>query len=158
MMKKIIFIFLFALLAYSSLALSAKAQNITNTLTGLNETAGKVDAFKADLGGTFDAGFMATRVGQIIGIVLSFIGVLFLGLMIYAGIMWMTAGGNEQLVTKSKDLITSAIIGLVIVIGAYALTTYIGDFILNNSNSSQGQNVPEESPPVTDFDSLKYNA
>jgi len=157
MTKKIIFIFLFVLLVYSSLTLNVEAQNVTNTLNGLNETAGKVDAFKADTGRTFDTGFLASRAGQIIGLVLSFVGILFLGLIIYAGISWMTANGNEQKVSSAKDMIINASIGIIIVLAAYAITTYIGNFIVNSPNSAP-QNVPDESPPVTRFNSPRSNA
>lgn len=68
-------------------------------------------------------------IGQVVGSVLAFIGVLFLLLMIYAGILWMTARGNDQQVTKAIDLITAAVIGLVIVLSAYAITAYIGSQI-----------------------------
>jgi len=37
----------------------------------------------------------------------------------------MTAQGNEQQVTKAKDLITNSIIGLIIVLAAYAITAFI---------------------------------
>lgn len=73
------------------------------------------------------------RAGQIIGIVLSFIGVIFLILMIYAGIMWMTAAGNDQQVTKAKDLMINAVIGLIIVFAAYAITAYVGDLLTNTA-------------------------
>ena len=73
MRKKIIFIFLFAILACSTLALSAKAANITDTRTGLDATAGKVDAFKSLIGNDFGPSFMASQAGQLIGLILSFI-------------------------------------------------------------------------------------
>lgn len=66
-------------------------------------------------------------IGKVVGSGLSFIGVLFLLLMIYAGILWMTARGNEQQVAKAQDLIVAAVIGLVIVLSAYAITSYIGN-------------------------------
>ena len=47
--------------------------------------------------------------------------------MIYGGITWMTAGGNETTVTNAKKTITAAIIGLVIVISAYAITLFLGE-------------------------------
>ena len=75
------------------------------------------------------------RVGQIIGIVLSFIGVIFLVLMIYAGILWMTAAGNDQQVNKAKNLLINAIIGLIIVFAAYAITAYVGDLLTNTSGT-----------------------
>ena len=74
--------------------------------------------------------FFQSKIGQIIGLVLSFIGVVFLVLMIYAGITWMTAQGNDQTISKAKDLIVSSIIGLIIVLAAYAITSFIGAQIL----------------------------
>lgn len=70
--------------------------------------------------------FLSTRLGQLIGGILSFVGVLLLILIIYAGFMWMTAAGNTQKVDKAKDLIVSAIIGLIIILAAYAITAFIG--------------------------------
>jgi len=70
---------------------------------------------------------LPSRIGKIVGIGLSFIGVIFLILIIYAGVMWMTAAGNEAQVTKAKDIIIAATIGLVIVLSAYAITRFVGD-------------------------------
>lgn len=67
-----------------------------------------------------------TIIGKIVGAGLAFVGVLFFILMIYGGILWMTAQGNDQQVEKAKGLITAAIIGLIIVLSAYAITAYIG--------------------------------
>lgn len=100
-----------------------------NTLNGLETTAGKVDAFKAQT--ISPDTFLSSKVGTIIGLILSFIGVLFLILMIYAGITWMTSEGNEQKITQAKGLIINAIIGIIIVFAAYALTTFLGDNLLN---------------------------
>jgi len=50
--------------------------------------------------------------------------------MIYAGITWMTAQGNEQQVAKSKTLMINAVIGIIIVFAAYALTSFIGQELL----------------------------
>jgi hypothetical protein len=66
-------------------------------------------------------------IGQVIGAALSFIGILFFGLMIYGGFLWMTARGNEQKVEKAKELIIAAVIGLIIVMSAYAITAFVGE-------------------------------
>jgi len=50
--------------------------------------------------------------------------------MIYGGFIWMIARGNEGEVTKAKDLIQAAIIGLVVVLAAYAITQFIGQQLL----------------------------
>lgn len=68
---------------------------------------------------------LAETVGSIIQTVLTFLGVIFLVLIIYGGFMWMTAHGSEDKVSKAKNLITEAIIGLVIVLGAYLITYYV---------------------------------
>ena len=64
-------------------------------------------------------------VGKVIGVFLVLLGVIFLGLIVYAGFMWMIAAGNEDKVTKSKDTMRRAVIGLIIVIGAYAISQFI---------------------------------
>jgi hypothetical protein len=63
--------------------------------------------------------------GDIIQLALSILGVLFVVFMIHAGYLWLTAAGNEQRVDKAKKIIFESIIGLVIVIAAYAITYFI---------------------------------
>lgn len=100
---------------------------IDNAKAGLNKSASEGFDGGAKAGGpTTVANNLPTAIGQIVGAVLAFIGVLFLGLMIYGGFTWMTARGNDQDVEKAKDLIQAAIIGLVIVLAAYAITNYVG--------------------------------
>jgi len=65
------------------------------------------------------------RISSIIGIFLSFLGVIFMILMLVAGYNWMTAAGDEQKIDKAKDMIRAAIIGLIIVIAAYAISIFI---------------------------------
>lgn len=131
MKKKLIFSFIVSALFFSLAAINAKAQNVQDTINGLNETAGKVNAYQNQTSSSdYGQNFLTTQVGRIIGIALSFVGVIFLLLMIYAGIMWMIARGNEQEVSKAKDLLTNAVVGLIIVFAAYALTSFIGTQIL----------------------------
>lgn len=87
---------------------------------GLNETAGS-----AGLNTGLAAKSVPEIVGSIIGAALSLLGVIFLILMLYGGYTWMTSYGNEQKVTKAKNLIVDALIGLVIVLAAYAITNFI---------------------------------
>jgi len=128
MTKKTIFICLFFILATFGGNLIAQAQT-DPTLEGLNETAGAVTAFSEQVGSDY-TNFLQTKTGQIISVVLSFVGVLYLILMIYAGITWMTAQGNEQQVTKAKSLLMNAVIGIIIVFAAYALVAFIGDELI----------------------------
>lgn len=60
----------------------------------------------------------------IIRFLLNLTGLVLLGLILYAGYLWMTAGGNEEQVTKAKQLIRNAVIGLIIVLSAYSITIF----------------------------------
>jgi type IV secretory pathway VirB2 component (pilin) len=128
-MKKIIFISLLSILFFGSLAFVAQAQTVDETLSGLDQTAKEVTAFKDKTGDNYQ-NFLQTKVGQIIGTVLGLVGTIFLILIIYAGITWMTSQGNEQQVTKAKNLLISAIIGIIIVFAAYAITSFLGAELL----------------------------
>ncbi|MDO8669468.1 MAG: hypothetical protein Q7K65_04200 [Candidatus Buchananbacteria bacterium] len=64
-------------------------------------------------------------IGQIIQIFLGFLGVIAVVLIIYAGWLWMSAGGDSAKVTKAKDYIKNAIIGIVIILAAYIITSFV---------------------------------
>lgn len=74
---------------------------------------------------TTDETTILTTVAGIIKIVLSLLGFIFVVLIIYSGILWMTAGGNEKQVERAKNIIKNAFIGLTLVILAYAVTYFI---------------------------------
>ncbi len=67
----------------------------------------------------------------IINVVLTILGLFFLFLMIYGGFIWMNARGREDEVTKSKNLIVSAIIGLIIMLASYGIVNYIFSVLYN---------------------------
>jgi len=68
---------------------------------------------------------LSTTVGSAISIVLSFVGLIFLVLMVYAGVLWLTARGEDSQIEKSKKIIASTVIGLILTISAYAITFLI---------------------------------
>lgn len=72
----------------------------------------------------------ASNLGLIVNIVLSFSGVIFMSLMVYAGYLWMTARGEENRIDKAQGIIRSAIIGMIITVGAYSITNFIVPAIL----------------------------
>ena len=79
-------------------------------------------------------------VGNIIRALLGLLGILILVFILYGGYLWLVSGGNDQMVKKAKDILTSAFIGLIIVLAAMAITTFIMQGITGaigtNSNSS----------------------
>lgn len=64
-------------------------------------------------------------IGTVIKTALGIVGVVFLVLMVYAGYTWMIARGDEGKVEKAKDTMVNCIIGIVIVVGAYAITSFL---------------------------------
>jgi len=46
-------------------------------------------------------------------------------IIVYGGFTWMTAGGNEEQINKSKKLLINAAIGLAIIILAYSITYFV---------------------------------
>jgi len=74
-------------------------------------------------------------VGSIINVVLGFLGIVLLVYLLYAGFLWMTAGGDEDKVKKAKSMITNAIIGLVIIVAAFAISSFVLGSLVNVTKS-----------------------
>jgi len=55
-------------------------------------------------------------------------------MIMYSGFKWMMAGGNASSITKARDQIISALIGLVLAIGSYALLNFINPSLVNFRN------------------------
>lgn len=86
---------------------------------------------------------------------LSFIGVIFLVLAIYGGYIWMIARGNEQEVEKAKNIIQGAVIGLVIVLAAYAISWYVINVL--GDKTLQSKTVPPKASMINQSH-IKYDA
>lgn len=80
---------------------------------------------------------LPTIVGNVIGTALSFIGIIFFILMVYAGILWMTARGNDEKTATAVQIIRAAIIGVIVIVGSYALTRFIFQVTVDGSRCSQ---------------------
>lgn len=81
----------------------------------------------------------AELIGTVIKGLLSFIGVIFLVLMVYAGYLWMTAQGDESQIEKSQNIIKSSIIGMVILVGAYTITAFVVPAIVEKTTGDTQQ-------------------
>lgn len=134
MKKALIGIFILLATAYTLHAPVVLAQIAASTQTtpGLSD-AGKVfqDTAKG-AGFTKPAEAPEVVVGRYIQSGLIMMGTIFGLLVVYAGYLWMTARGSTEFVTKAKNILINASIGIVIVMGAYALTS----FIVNQVTSS----------------------
>lgn len=124
-MKKItlsIFILLFGLVLFSHQTL---AQSATDDSFGFNQQLSNIATNAGYNPANQDETTLEKTISTVINVVLSLVGVLFMILMIYGGLMWMTAGGDDKKVEKAQDTIRAGIIGLVIVIAAYAISIFV---------------------------------
>lgn len=84
---------------------------------------------------------ISTLVGNVIGTALSMVAVLFFVLMIYGGILWMTARGDDGQTKKAFDTITAAVIGIAIVLSSYAITTFAFNTLGKSGGNSGTRNT-----------------
>lgn len=71
-------------------------------------------------------------VGEIINVALSVVGSLLLIYLIYAGFLWMTAEGESKRVDKARDILKQTIIGLVIIVAAFAISNFVIGSLANS--------------------------
>ncbi len=64
-------------------------------------------------------------IARIIRAALGLLGIVMVVLTLYAGFLWMTAGGNEEQIGRAKKILRNAVIGLAIILSAYAITLFI---------------------------------
>ena len=110
------------------------------------DRAGLADKAAVEAGfdkNTDDTTFAET-LGQIVKAALSFAGIVFLSLTVYAGYLWMTAHGEDQQIEKSQKMIRSAVIGLAITVGAYSITAFVLPRVLDSTTG--GGTTPTTNP------------
>ena len=73
---------------------------------------------------------LPTMVAKIIRVALSLLGIVAVVIILVGGFKWMTAGGNDENVKKAKQWITNGVIGLAIVLAAFAITKFVLDTLI----------------------------
>ena len=93
--------------------------------------------------------------GTAVSVFLSILGIIFIVLMLYGGYLWMMARGNEEQLTKAKELIQAAVIGLIIIVAAYAISFFIFNWLTPRTLTTPGGGgvtpPPAEPPLQGDF-------
>src|SRR3989338_1443717 len=68
---------------------------------------------------------LESTIGTLLNAVLGLVGVIALGIILYGGFRWMTAAGNEETVGEAKKILIAGVIGLIIVIVAWAVVSFV---------------------------------
>jgi hypothetical protein len=87
-------------------------------------------------------------VGAAVNAVLGLVGAFFLVLIIYSGSLWMTSRGNQDQIKRAQNTMTSAVIGIIIVMGAYSITGFVINQILGATGA--GGEVTDVVPEASD--------
>ncbi len=66
---------------------------------------------------------------QVIQVGFGLVGLIFFCLMIYAGFMWILDRGNEERAAKAKATFTAATAGVIVILAAYAIASFVTDFV-----------------------------
>lgn len=107
-----------------SLSVAALPSRVMGTNQNLGNADDNLENLQKGIGGNVPTD-LTVVVGNVIKTVLSLVGIIFLVLTVYAGYLWMTARGEDEQVTKAKEIIKSSIMGLFIVVSSYAITVFI---------------------------------
>ena len=66
---------------------------------------------------------------EIIRYFIGFLGIIAVIMVMYAGFLWMTSNGEPDKITRAKRTLINSIIGLIIIISAFAIVTFIINFM-----------------------------
>lgn len=66
-----------------------------------------------------------TVIGKLISGLIALVGAFFVALIIYAGITWLTSTGDSSKIEKAKKTMTYAVIGVIVILVAYNITTFV---------------------------------
>ncbi|MCF6276967.1 MAG: pilin [Candidatus Magasanikbacteria bacterium] len=84
-----------------------------------------LEEVETGLAGSLGSESIQTTIASVINIALSLLGVVAVVIILMGGFKWMTAGGSEEKVGEAKKIIFSGIIGLAIIMSAWALATFV---------------------------------
>jgi len=124
-----------------SFAFAVDAQNVFQDASSNLDTSGK-QAF-----GEGTQSDLPTLVGNIINGFLMVLGILLTLIIIRGGYMYMTAGGNTDQVDKAKKWIVNGVIGLVLILLAFAISTFVLNNLVQATTPTSAQPPPPQPAP-----------
>ena len=104
-----------ATLAFPAVTLAQPDSLTTNDL-GVNAIQSSIKLGSGDVRQT---------AARIINVALGFLGIIAVVIVLLGGFKYMIAGGNEEKTSEARKLIVSGIIGLAIILSAWAITSFV---------------------------------
>ncbi len=129
-MKKISkYILSFAVLSF--LVLPMFTTPVAQAQTVDLEEYGVTSDFESALGDTLGSVNKDPRVlaADLIKTALGFLAIIAVVIVLFGGFKWMTAAGNDDKIDDAKKILSAGVIGLIIILVAWGLTTWLIDTI-----------------------------
>ena len=74
---------------------------------------------------------------QVLNVILGFLGIIAVIIILLGGFKWMTAGGADDKIGEAKKLISGGIVGLVVILAAYAIAIYVVN-VISGATTTEG--------------------
>lgn len=98
------------------------------------------DPFWGGYGNLNDTGLGTTDpvvvVAQVVNVFLRLLGLLSVLFMLYGGWIWIWARGNDEEITRAKDIIRGSIIGLIVILSSYGVMQWVFYYLTQITNAA----------------------
>ncbi len=122
-----------------AMAITGLVFAITPTIVSADAGSLIESGLETAAGDNYEDVSLSTYAGNVIGALLAATGIIFIVITVYAGVMYMTAAGDEAKVKKAKSMIVTSLIGIIIIVGAYAFTTFVVRELSDAASATQTQ-------------------
>jgi hypothetical protein len=113
-----------------ALAVSMAAPAVVHAQLTSNDLG--VGAVQNDL--ALSGGDVRQTAARIINVSLGFLGIIAVVIVLIGGFKYMVSGGNEEKTSEARRLIVSGIIGLAIILSAWAITSFVITQLVSATN------------------------
>jgi hypothetical protein len=72
----------------------------------------------------------AEFIGRVIKLIFGVSGSLAFAMILYGGFLWLTSGGAPETITKAKNIVIWAVLGLMVIFAAYAIVANVTKIVL----------------------------
>ena len=80
-------------------------------------------------------------IARIIRVAMGLLGIVSVVIVLLGGFTWMTAGGNEEKAGEAKKYLYSGVIGLAIILSAYAIASFVITQLVNATTAPGPANL-----------------
>jgi hypothetical protein len=117
--------------ATAAIVAATALPTVTFAQSGLTGNDLGLNAIGGDSGIKLGGGDVRTTAARIINVALGFLGIIAVVIVLIGGFKYMVSGGNEEKTSEAKNMIVAGIIGLAIILSAWAITTFVISSLLS---------------------------